>query len=86
MSWSVSAIGKASAVAAKIAADIERQKCMEPEEAIKKSVASALAAALAAFPEGSAVKVEASGSQSATGAKATNNLSVSLQPLYGFVE
>ena len=91
MSWSVSAIGKASAVAAKLAADFTKIKCNEPEETIKNTVASALATALAAFPEKCAVRVEASGSQwvpDPTGAPSamTNQLSVKVEPIHSFLE
>lgn len=91
MSWSVSAIGKASAVAAKLAADFTQVKCSEPEETIKTTVASAVATALASFPPNYAVRVEASGSQSYPDfSKApdlkTNQLSVKIDPVFGFVE
>ena len=67
MSWSVSEIGKAPAVAAKIAADINQYKCIDPEEGVKQAVGSALAAALAAQDPNSIVKVTASGHQSGGG-------------------
>lgn len=88
MSWSTSAVGKPAAVAAKIAADIARIKCIEPEEAIKNKLGEAIAAALAAFPPESAVSIEANGSQSSSSQPgiATNSFSVSVKPLYGFVE
>lgn len=87
MSWSVSAMGKPAAVATKLAADFARIKCTEPEESIKNTVASAVATGLAAFPPNQAVSVEASGSQSSSNpGEATNSLSVSLKPLWGFVE
>lgn len=89
MSWSVSAVGKPSAVAVKLAAQFSGIKCMEPEETIKNTVASAVAVALKAFPESSAVKVDAYGSQSTDAAKpdfATNQLSVKIEPLWGFCE
>lgn len=94
MSWSVSAVGKPRAVAAKLAEDFNRIKCSEPEESIKNSAASAIAAALSAMPDEYAVRVEANGSQSpfygkdqrVVPGKFLNNLSVRLDPLYGFVE
>ena len=91
MSWSVGAIGKPRAVATKIAADLNNNKCMEPEETIKGIVGNAIAEALKAMPESSAVQVEASGSQSQADYKDsskgfTNQLSVKIQPLYGFAE
>src|ERR1700758_5741504 len=90
MSWSIGAVGKAPAVAAKIAADIARIKCTEPEETIKNTVGDALARALAVMPPNMAVRVDAAGSQYAPDStKPTefqNSLSVKLEPLYGFVE
>ena len=90
MSWSVSAIGKPTAVAAKLAAQFAGIKCMEPEETIKNTVASAVAVALKAYPASYAVKVEASGSQSTDSSKppgeATNSLSVKIEPIWGFCE
>lgn len=90
MSWSVNAIGKPAAVAAKLAKDFAGIKCTEPEETIKNKVAEAIAVGLAAFPAGMAVRVEASGSQyvpdAGSPAQAQNQLRVELMPLYGFVE
>ncbi len=93
MSWNVTVVGKASAVAAKVAQDLERIKCSEPEETIKNTAASIIATALAAYPEGYAVKVEASGSQgpgySSTGQQLggqVNSLNLKIEPVYGFVE
>ena len=86
MSWSVSAIGKPAAVAAKVAAAFAGIKCMEPEETIKNAVASAVEAAVKAFPESYAVKVEASGSQSASTGGIVNQLSVKIDPVWGFCE
>lgn len=90
MSWSVSAIGKPAAVAEKLAAEFVKYKCLEPEETIKSHVANAVAAALAAFPLNSVVEVSASGSQSRaeTGPPvlATNQLTVTIKPIFGFVE
>lgn len=90
MSWSVSAIGKPVAVAAKVAKDFAAYKCAEPEETIRQMVGTAIAAALKAYPETHAVKVDASGSQQggSTGPQATyvNQLSVKIEPIYGFVE
>lgn len=91
MSWSVSAIGRASAVAAKLAAEFTNYKCMEPEETVKGNVAAAVAAALAAFPPNQVVRVQAGGSQSSLAStdgpvRAINNLNVAIEPVYGFVE
>ena len=90
MSWSVSAIGKPAAVAAKLVKDFAGIKCAEPEETIKGNVAAAVAAALAVFPASMAVRVEASGRQYAPDSNKPegkqNQLSVKLEPLFGFIE
>lgn len=87
MSWSISATGKAPAVAAHVAKSIAESKCQEPEETIKNAVGAILATALAAYPAGRGVKVSAAGSQSRDGnGNATNSLSVMLEPVLGFVE
>ena len=94
MSWSLNAVGKASAVAKKLANDAASIQCSEPEETIKNGVAAIIATALAAYPETYAVSVSASGSQS-SGYSAdkpsvalgrVNTLTVSISPMYGFVE
>ena len=90
MSWSVQAIGKPAAVAAKLAKDFANIKCAEPEETIKNKVAEAVAAGLAVFPPTMAVSVTASGSQLAPDSKQPNELQnqlkIELTPLYGFIE
>jgi hypothetical protein len=91
MSWSVSAVGNASRVAAKLATDFANSKCSEPEETIKNTVASAVATALTAFPPNYAVRVEASGSQSVIDVgkaphQKTNQLVVKIEPLWGFLQ
>jgi hypothetical protein len=63
MSWSVAEVGRAHAVAKKIAQDFARIKCDEPEETVKNAVAHICATALVAFPPNEAVKVTAHGSQ-----------------------
>ena len=86
MSWSVSAIGKPAAVAAKLAEDFARINCAQPEHTIKNAVAIAIEAGLRAYPESYAVKVEASGSQSASTGGIVNQLSVKIDPVWGFCE
>ena len=88
MSWSVSAVGKPVAVAEKLAKDFAKIQCQEPEETIKNHVAAAIAAGLSAFPPMLTVSVRASGSQSVNPhtCGTANQLSVTLEPLYGFVE
>jgi hypothetical protein len=87
MSWSFYAVGKPAAVLAKARTDFSRITCSEPEETIKGKVLNILEASLLAMPESSAVSIKAMGSQVAgSDGKATNNLSVSIEPMFGFVE
>lgn len=86
MSWSSNAVGRAPAVAKKVAEDIARIKCSEPEETVKNKVGEAIAAALGGMDPNAVVKVDANGSQSTYGGTAVNSLSVSIVPQYGFVE
>jgi hypothetical protein len=83
MSWSVAAIGKAAAVAAKIEQDFAGMgKCAEPEETVKQSARATLAASLAAQDPTAVVKVSASGSQSTdyTTKSVRNQMSISIEP------
>lgn len=88
MSWSYNGIGKPSAVLEDAQLRLSAVKCSEPEETIKNKVGDILLASLSAFPESSAVQVEAYGSQTvdSTTGKATNSLHFDIKPLYGFVE
>jgi len=90
MSWSVFAIGKPAAVAAKLARDFAAIHCAEPEETIKTNVALAILTGLYAFPPNLVVRVEANGSQYAPDVakpeERQNQLSVRLEPIHGFVE
>jgi hypothetical protein len=88
MSWSVSAIGKPAAVAAKVQKDLSAYKCVEPEEQVKVAAGAAIVAAVTAYPPDSCVKVSASGHQGTATeeGKAFNNLRVDIEPVYGFVE
>ncbi|MDE2097867.1 MAG: hypothetical protein KGL39_11510 [Patescibacteria group bacterium] len=89
MSWSVGAIGKAPAVAARIESEFSRYgACSDPEEGVKQSARKTLAVALAAQSPDTVVKVSAAGSQSVdhlTGAT-RNSLSIDVQWFYDFVE
>jgi hypothetical protein len=91
MSWSVAAIGKASAVRASIADQFAKQsKCMEPEESVRQAAATLIDASLAAQDPATAVRVSASGSQGfkdwdkKTGV--FNSASIVVEPQHGFVE
>lgn len=86
MSWSVSAIGKPTAVAAKVRNDLGRIKCVDPEENVKNHACALLESALGAQKAASCVKVEASGHQSGDGENAQNTLTIKVEPIYGFVE
>jgi len=97
MSWSVSAIGRAPAVAASIEKQFQSQAqypCQEPEESIKQSSRQVLAQALAAQKPEMVVRVNAAGSMSSTNDSfdpkravvISNSLSVAVEVLYGFIE
>jgi hypothetical protein len=86
MSWGVNRIGRAVPLAAKVAEDLNRIKCIDPEESIKQAAGALIAAALAAQGPGIVVKLEAAGHQSGSGSELSNTLTISLQPVYGFVE
>ena len=88
MSWSFYGVGKPKALAAKAEVDLSRIVCMEPEQTIKVLVGKIIAAALEASPDNGAVQIEASGSQStdSTVGTITNQLSLKITPIYGFVE
>lgn len=89
MSWIVAAIGKPAAVAKSLEEQFNRIVCAEPEQSIKSLVQTAVAKALAAYPDNVVVDVRASGSQSPVyqqEGKFTNYLSVEIKQIYGFVE
>jgi len=92
MSWSVGAIGKPAAVAAKMETDFANFRCTEPEESVRQAALVTILAAVNAQSPESVVQVAASGSQSTywdkdgnvTGFQ--NSLEIKIQPIYGFVE
>lgn len=90
MSWSISALGRAGAVRKSIADQFSRNTCAEPEETVRQNAAKLLDEALAAQDESQPVEVSASGSQSykdwtaKTGV--SNQLTMQVRPLHGFVE
>ena len=92
MSGGVGAIGKSAAVATEIAKQFANGgKCVEPEEGIRQQAAILVGAAIAAQDPTTAIKVSASGSQSTIykdgkAAGFQNNLNITVEPQYGFVE
>lgn len=94
MSWRVQATGRPSAVAAAIEGQfVALGQCKEPEEGIKQGVRALLAKALLDYKPDSVVKVGAAGSQSGGTYTAgewmgpyNNSISITLEPLYGWVE
>lgn len=90
MSWSVSAIGRPAAVAAKLEKEFSMYKCAEPEESIKQAAKGVVLAAVNGFPEDALVLVQASGHQQSGETKGTdkaqNTLQVKIEPVYGFIE
>ncbi len=91
MSWTISAIGKSDALAVKLAADFAAITYLTgPEVGVKDAAAVVVAAALNGQVPATAVKVSASGSQSAFTVKDgptsyTNSLKIEIEPIYGFV-
>lgn len=87
MSWSFYGVGKPAAVLAKARDELARVKCAEPEEFIKSQVAAVLEVSLTNMPAATAVQVDAAGSQTKNGdGTASNQLTLNIKPLYGFVE
>jgi hypothetical protein len=89
MSWSVQGVGRAPAVRAAIAKQFSSQgKCSEPEETVRQAAISIIDAALSGQGPSVAVKVSASGSQGTSypSNEVQNQLSITIEPLYGFVE
>jgi hypothetical protein len=76
----------------RVAEDLNRYPCPDPEEGVKQAAAAAIKAAVEAQDSNSVVKVSASGHQNTlygvNGApdKIQNTLSITIEPLYGFVE
>ncbi len=90
MSWSISAIGKAQAVASGMAKQFAVPQCQEPEETVRQAAAHVIAVSLASQDPNIAVKVSASGSMGFKDYSAKtgpyNNVSIVIEPLHGFVE
>jgi hypothetical protein len=90
MSWSLSAIGKVAAVKAKVQADFANMTHLQGEELALKDAAQAIVNnALESQSPEIGVRVECSGSASASGLggeKKTQRLQILVEPLYGFVE
>lgn len=91
MSWSASGVGKAGVLAGKLALEFDRVKCAEPEQTIKDQVAQIVQLALSAFPPDMPVRVNASGSQQSVdfsdpNAPKVNQLNVTIEPIWGFLE
>jgi FlaG/FlaF family flagellin (archaellin) len=90
MSWGIGYVGKAPAVRTQCATEFANNPCAEPEETVRQAAAAVIDAALASQDASNVVRVAASGSQSfknytdQTGV--TNSLSITIEPLYGFLE
>jgi hypothetical protein len=94
MSWSFYATGKPGPVLAKARKELgeEAYKLAEPEHTIRSKFLHTLEAALLVMPEDSAVRIEASGSQSTHDGSRDyqpgtfNNFRCVIEPIFGFVE
>lgn len=84
MSWSISAEGKAPAVAVKVARDFAGfiERLAQPERNIAEAAFDAIRSALADYPPNGVVTINASGSQSGEGAARVNQLRVEITPRY----
>jgi hypothetical protein len=89
MSWGVSAIGKAPAVAVAIAKQFSNSSpCVEPEESVRLGAAALIAASLAGYDSSGVVSVSANGHQSTTYPTnaIVNALNIDIRPQHGFIE
>ncbi len=90
MSWHFQAVGKAAAVRKKVAdeAASTAYTFSEPEKSMRSQAFATMDTALAAMPEASAVRINASGSQYVCSdpAGTFNTFKLEIEPLYGFVE
>lgn len=87
MSWGINAVGKPAAVAAACQAQAASSSCAEPEETVKNQIVAAIVAACGGFNDKTAVRVVAHGSMSTSnGTPDYNSASLTIEPLYGFVE
>lgn len=87
MSWSISKIGRATAVAAAVATEMAATTPLaEPEETARKNAADSIAKTLAEYPSDIVVRVEASGSQFSQSGGLINTCVLNIMPMFGFVE
>lgn len=87
MSWGISKSGRASAVATALEEAAKKNPCSEPEETIRQEALATAVKALRSMPPNTPVVFEGSGSQSTlSDGTSTNQLVVSLKPIWGFLE
>jgi hypothetical protein len=89
MSWSVQGVGRGESLAKKLAGDFERITYLQGEEAeLKDGAAVIVAKALSANTrQDTLLNISCSGSASTHPADGNSqSLSISITPLYGFVE
>jgi hypothetical protein len=90
MSWTVAEVGKAKAVAPKIAQQFLVNPCQEPEETIRQAAARTIATVLEGQDPSNVVKVIASGSMGfkdyAAKTGPYNSVSIAVEVLHGFLE
>jgi len=88
MSWSVNAIGKANALAPKLAGDFERINYLQQTEAELKDMAASLVAKVLAANtrKDQVLKIDCSGSGSSHPADGdSQQVKILIEPIYGFV-
>ena len=88
MSWSIyNVTGRGKALQAEIEAYKTKNICSEPEETIRQKTIEIILFSLQAMSDKFPVTINASGSQSNDGdGFATNQLQLTIQPIWGFKE
>lgn len=87
MSWSFEAKGNPPAVLTAIQESTGlKYKCLEPEETIKQKVIEIFTTALEAMPIDHPIHVQAYGSQDGSKIPVSNNLTVSIAPMWHFLK
>jgi len=85
--WQITYMGKTAAIAEKLKTD--EVKCDDLEKDVVDKVRAAMIAALEQYPDGSVAQISAAGHQlevSEDGKRAVNYLSITINPIQGFVE
>jgi len=85
MSWQFHQAGTAKALLAKAEEDLNRYKCIEPEESIKQSVIDIIEATLKTAPDNVIFAIDAAGSQTGNDKGILCDLKLEIKTIYGLV-